>query len=698
MKKRYIGIAGLGLVLALGTQQVHAQQGFGTTEPHKSAAVDIQSSKRGLLIPRVDLVSTVNGTTPIDKPKQSLMVYNQATTTNGANDVTPGYYYWDTDRWVRFAQQGDFSEITLAGDVTGKVGETKVVALQGTAISNVAPTANQVLVFVPGEGTNPGKWVPTSLPTQPWNVQGGNTKATENTQNIYQQGKVGIGFTDASVATKTLDVRGDFKTEGKLGDTNQYSGLVTNESIANTSLGILYAAKAPFTSYEELIVQDESTSVMTTPGGTNIISNGVEHQASATVNASTSAYSVQMIGQRRATTAGGQASSMFWMNSSQTLLKQTNNSGISEVAIDAGKGVTFSFNDGTKDLGSYTFPRTNGNANQVLTSTGQPPAGSTAPLVWKSVTDLITPGTEGQVLTTTKEGDNAPKVEWKTPAVHENIYTHDGTLMGASDGTRTVDFGPLINMTFKKGSQSHQFTYDDNHTGINMFGMTKSSINLIATDEEIEGDESKLELFHNSLKSEINSNSNEGLWITAGLNQKIALGKRYFHAGESIPRYDKYLEINHNGAVRVNKINEEEFKGSASDKVVVADATGVLKTTTAAMPKVFYMPPVMFNTAAIGTGKTRNLYNEYVAMYGGTGTVVDMPNRSPLKKNDDAENTTIPVFGVKELDFYVSYYDPEVFANVNVDNNGVLTYDVKKKAKYGSFMTIVFVVRDNARQ
>jgi len=692
MKKRYIGLAGLGLVLALGTQQVHAQQGFGTDKPAKSAAVDIQSSKRGLLIPRVDLVSTVNGTTPINTPEQSLMVYNQATTTKGANDVTPGYYYWDTNRWVRFAQQGDFSEITLAGDVTGKVGETKVVALQGTAISNVAPTANQVLVFEPGEGTNPGQWKPMSLPTQPWNVQGSNTKATENAQHIYQQGKVGIGFTDASVATKTLDVRGDFKAEGKLGDTNQYSGLVTNESFANTSLGILYAAKAPFTSYEELIVQDESTSVMTTPGGTNIISNGVEHQASATVNAANSVYNIQMIGQRRVT-AGGQATSMFWMNPSQTLLKQTNNSGISEVGIDAAKGVTFSFNDGTKDLGSYSFPRTNGNVNQVLTSTGQPPAGSTTPLVWKNVTDLITPGTEGQVLTTTKEGDNAPKVEWQTPAVHENIYTHDGTLVSTNSTTRTVNFGSLIEMAFEKGDQSHKFTYDDNHTGINMSGNKVSSINLIATDQEFNNKESKLQLIHDSARSEIIANSNNGLKISTENFNNIDFSTFDWATGSAVEK--KIMTLKADGGVQVENINKPEFKGAATDKVVVADKDGVLKALKAVMPKFFYMPSVMVPTAANQATQagvtfdnsnrtgTIDLYAIYEKQFG-----------TPVKSSPGA--TALPVLPATELGFHVTYATPGVFTIVSIDAQGLMTYTVEESANVnvGSFINIVFSVNE----
>lgn len=153
MKKSYIGYAGLALVLSLSAEQAHAQQGFGTDKPHKSAAVDITSPKRGLLIPRVGLVETTNGKSPINGPAQSLMVYNE----NTHEDVTPGYYYWDTNRWVRFAKQSDITEITLVGDAVGKTGETKVVAIQGSQVSESKPVANQVLTFVDG------KWTPTTI-------------------------------------------------------------------------------------------------------------------------------------------------------------------------------------------------------------------------------------------------------------------------------------------------------------------------------------------------------------------------------------------------------------------------------------------------------------------------------------------------------------------------------------------------------
>lgn len=80
----------------LTSTQMIAQQGFGTNNPDKSSAVDIVSTKRGLLIPRIDLTSTTVAS-PVANPAQSLLVYNK----NTAGDVTPGFYYWEANKWVR---------------------------------------------------------------------------------------------------------------------------------------------------------------------------------------------------------------------------------------------------------------------------------------------------------------------------------------------------------------------------------------------------------------------------------------------------------------------------------------------------------------------------------------------------------------------------------------------------------------------
>jgi len=75
------------------------------TLPNSSAMLDVKSSNKGMLIPRVALTGTGDITT-IPSPATSLMVYNTATEGSGTTAVVPGYYYWDGS-WVRMiAQKG----------------------------------------------------------------------------------------------------------------------------------------------------------------------------------------------------------------------------------------------------------------------------------------------------------------------------------------------------------------------------------------------------------------------------------------------------------------------------------------------------------------------------------------------------------------------------------------------------------------
>lgn len=198
MKKVVLKYTGIILLLVLSHNMAFAQEGFGTSTPHKSAVIEIKSEKRGLLIPRVQLTSTTVEAPVITPIAQSLLVYNENTTT-GTNGVNPGYYYWDTNRWVRFAQQNDIQSITLAGDVTGTTGATNVVAIQGTAIDATTPVANQVLVY---NGTN---WTPTSTNTisgSSITVTGGSGATLNNVNLEITPGTNGqVLVTDSGAAT-----------------------------------------------------------------------------------------------------------------------------------------------------------------------------------------------------------------------------------------------------------------------------------------------------------------------------------------------------------------------------------------------------------------------------------------------------------------------------------------------------------------
>ena len=85
--------------------QVIAQTGIGTTTPNASAKLDVNSSDKGFLPPRVALTAA-NVFTPITGTSSSaagLLVYNTATAGTIPNNVVPGYYFWNGTAWVQIA-------------------------------------------------------------------------------------------------------------------------------------------------------------------------------------------------------------------------------------------------------------------------------------------------------------------------------------------------------------------------------------------------------------------------------------------------------------------------------------------------------------------------------------------------------------------------------------------------------------------
>ncbi len=91
-----------------------------------SAMLDVKSTDKGMLMPRVALTGTTDVTT-ISSPAVSLMVYNTAT----AGDVTPGFYYWNGTAWEAIGGSspttysvGDFAQggIVFWVDETGQHG------------------------------------------------------------------------------------------------------------------------------------------------------------------------------------------------------------------------------------------------------------------------------------------------------------------------------------------------------------------------------------------------------------------------------------------------------------------------------------------------------------------------------------------------------------------------------------------------
>ena len=109
-------------------------------------------------------------------------------------------------------------------------------------------------------------------------------------------------------------------------------------------------------------------------------------------------------------------------------------------------------------------------------------------------------------------------------------------------------------------------------------------------------------------------------------------------------------------------------------------------TTDNKAVKFFYMPSITFDTSADATGQTKNLYEEYKAQFALTN-----PNHvvSP-----GAPTNGIPYFDdPTDLYYIITDYDSNVFSNITINDQGVMTYDVTAAATDCTLINIVFVVK-----
>jgi trimeric autotransporter adhesin len=123
------------MILIIFFIKINAQQnvGIGTASPNASSLLEIKSSNRGLLIPRINLVSETDEVT-IANPATSLLLYN----TNALLPDGEGYYFWNATRWSKFATRSN-----LANLAWGTAGN----AATNPANDFIGTTDNKPLVF-----------------------------------------------------------------------------------------------------------------------------------------------------------------------------------------------------------------------------------------------------------------------------------------------------------------------------------------------------------------------------------------------------------------------------------------------------------------------------------------------------------------------------------------------------------------------
>jgi hypothetical protein len=179
MRKQILFIVGLFFSMHL-----FAQTGIGTTTPHASAKLDVTSTDKGFLPPRM----TSSQRTSIQSPAAGLMVYQ--------TDGTAGLYYYNGSAWIYIIN----SSTNVLSVVNGGTGTTTSTGTGSVVLNTNATLANPTLTS-PTLGVASG----TSL------ALSGTTSST-------------------SPSSGALTVAGGFGVAGQI-----YAGGIQNTPIGNTN-------------------------------------------------------------------------------------------------------------------------------------------------------------------------------------------------------------------------------------------------------------------------------------------------------------------------------------------------------------------------------------------------------------------------------------------------------------------------------
>jgi hypothetical protein len=128
------------LVISSG---LFAQTGIGTTTPAASAKLEVYSTNKGFLPPRIALTGTADVST-IASPVAGLLIYNSATAGTAPNNVVPGYYYYNGTSWFAIANGVIIDNCKTAGFNLGATDNNKIFLI--TSASAVTITVPNTLI------------------------------------------------------------------------------------------------------------------------------------------------------------------------------------------------------------------------------------------------------------------------------------------------------------------------------------------------------------------------------------------------------------------------------------------------------------------------------------------------------------------------------------------------------------------------
>ena len=189
IQKLCTAAAVFGLSLLASPLFAQVKIGDNPTTINANSVLEVESTSKGLLLPRLPLTQTTNPA-PLNAHVAGMTVYNTAT----ANDVVPGFYYNDGTKWVATASEANYTYTFGGGAPTGSRTDGQLY----TDTLETSPTFGQQYVC------DGGSWVSYVAPNRTaWYLRGttndaGGTKGAW----IYRHGYVEARTTDNLKSTR----------------------------------------------------------------------------------------------------------------------------------------------------------------------------------------------------------------------------------------------------------------------------------------------------------------------------------------------------------------------------------------------------------------------------------------------------------------------------------------------------------------
>ncbi|MCL9805669.1 hypothetical protein NAT51_09050 [Flavobacterium amniphilum] len=208
------------LLLILFYCNLSAQVGIGTIIPDSNAMLEVLTADKGILLPRVSLLSATSSS-PLSSHTKGMVVYNTGQNGSGTSSVFPGLYYNDGNGWIRFnpnsVKVGDLKHSFATADHNGWF------LLNGRATSTLAatPQANAVSLGYSANLPNGADlFLKGKTGSETLGAQGGNQTFTISQSNLPN-----INFTGSTNTTGSHSHSAD----SFLGDEN--IGLLTTNGL-----------------------------------------------------------------------------------------------------------------------------------------------------------------------------------------------------------------------------------------------------------------------------------------------------------------------------------------------------------------------------------------------------------------------------------------------------------------------------------